>query len=134
MRPRRLLCLWFPRLASDRALRGRGGGDAPFAIVARKGNADRLACLNIAAERMGLARGMTLADARALCPALSTEPAAPDRDAALLGAVHRWAGRFSPLVARDGVDGLMLDIAGVAHLFGGESVLVAERNVVAACR
>jgi protein ImuB len=126
MRPRRLLCLWFPRLASDRALRGRDGGDAPFAIVARKGNADRLACLNTAAERHGLARGMTLADARALCPVLVTEPAAPDRDAALLGALHRWAGRFSPLVARDGADGLMLDIAGVAHLFGGEAALVAE--------
>ncbi|MFN3646648.1 MAG: Y-family DNA polymerase [Gemmobacter sp.] len=126
MRQRRLLCLWFPRLASDRALRGHGAEPGPFAIVARTGNADRLACLNPAAEAQGLARGMTLADARALCPALRSQPAAPERDAALLGALHRWAGRFSPLVARDGADGLMLDIAGVAHLFGGEAALVAE--------
>lgn len=126
MRPRRLLCLWFPRLASDRALRGRGWGGAPFAVVARVGAADRLACLNPAAQARGLARGMTLADARALCPGLRSEPAAPDRDAALMRALHRWAGRFSPMVAHEGADGLVLDLTGVAHLFGGEAALLAE--------
>ena len=30
------------------------------------------------------------------------------------------------VVARDGDDGLMLDIAGVAHLFGGEAVLATD--------
>lgn len=126
MRSRRLLALWFPRLASDRALRGRGWGAQPFAVVARVGAADRLACVNPGAEAAGLSRGMTLADARALCPTLRSEPAAPDRDAALMRALHRWAGQFSPLVARDGADGLMLDIAGVAHLFDGEGALLAE--------
>lgn len=124
MRPRRLLSLWFPYLASDRVLRGQGVG--AFAVVTRAGAAERLACLNDAARATGLARGMTLADARALCPGLQTHPAAPERDAAFLVALQRWAGRFSPLVGRDGADGLILDITGVAHLFAGESGLVAE--------
>ncbi|MFN3936419.1 MAG: Y-family DNA polymerase [Gemmobacter sp.] len=122
---RRILCLWFPRLASDRAGRGRVD-EAPLAVAGRVAGAERLVCLNAAAAAAGLSRGMGLADARALCPGLATVPADPGRDAALLAALARWAGRFSPLVARDGPDGLMLDLTGVARLFGGEAALVAE--------
>jgi len=37
----------------------------------------------------------------------------------------RWALRFSPIVAPDAPDGCLIDIAGCAHLFGGEQRLVA---------
>ncbi|TGN39095.1 DNA polymerase Y family protein, partial [Paracoccus liaowanqingii] len=60
---RRLLSLWFPRLASDHALRHRPV-PGPFALVLRSGRGDRLHCLNPAAEARGLHRGMALADAR----------------------------------------------------------------------
>ena len=125
MRPRRILSLWLPRLASDRALRGRGI-EGPFVLVARSGSADRIACLNVAAQGAGLRRGMTLADARALCPGLLTQTLDPARDAAFLTALVRWAGRWSPLVGREGADGLVLDVTGVAHLFGGEAGLVDD--------
>ncbi len=126
--PRRLLCLWLPRLASDRVLRGLAPDvrALPFAVVARAGNADRLACLTAAAEAEGLARGMALADARALCPGLVTRPADPLAEAAFLRGLARWGTRFSPRVGCDGADGLVLDITGVAHLFGGEGALVAD--------
>lgn len=66
---------------------------------------------------------MTLADARAICPDLSTRPADLVREAAALTSLCRWAGRYGPMVAKDGADGLMADISGVPHLFGGEQAL-----------
>lgn len=66
---------------------------------------------------------MALADARAICPDLATRPADLAREAAALASLRRWAGRYAPMVAADGVDGLMADISGVPHLFGGEADL-----------
>lgn len=63
---------------------------------------------------------MGLADARAICPDLITRPADLGREAAALAALCRWAGRYAPMVAVDGADGLIADITGVPHLFGGE--------------
>ena len=117
--------MWFPRLASDARLRRRPC-DAPFALSLRAGNTDHLHCLNGPALAAGLTRGMALADARALCPGLVTEPANLASEAAVLQALVHMARRWSPLVARDGADGLMTDISGVAHLFGGEDGLLAD--------
>ena len=117
--------MWFPRLASDARLRRRPC-DAPFALSLRAGNTDHLHCLNGPALAAGLTRGMAFADARALCPGLVTEPANLASEAAVLQALVHMARRWSPLVARDGADGLMTDISGVAHLFGGEDGLLAD--------
>ena len=67
-----------------------------------------------------------MTDARALEPGLIAIPADPKGDAALLERLARWAGRWSPLVEVDGPDALRLDVSGVAHLFGGEKVLVHD--------
>lgn len=69
---------------------------------------------------------MALADARAICPALITRPTDLVREAAALGGLRRWLERYSPMVARDGADGLVADITGVPHLFGGEAELRAD--------
>lgn len=119
---RRLLSIWFPRLASDTSLRSRPV-EGPFALTHRSGHADHMHCLNPSASARGLHRGMALADARAICPDLATRPADLAREAAALAALRRWAGRYAPMVATDGVDGLMADISGVPHLFGGEAGL-----------
>ncbi|WP_333832429.1 Y-family DNA polymerase [Rubrimonas sp.] len=123
---RRVVSLWFPRLAAERALRRIGGLDAPFAIVAERRGALVLAALSAEAEAAGLARDMALADARALCPALRTRPADPPAEAAFLTALARWALRYTPWVGLDGPDGLALDISGCAHLFGGEAAMLAD--------
>lgn len=119
---RRLLSIWFPRLASDTSLRRRPV-EGPFALTLRSGNADHLHCLNPLATTQGLSRGMPLADARAICPDLTTRPADLAREAATLSALRRWTGRYAPMVASDGSDGLIADISGVPHLFGGENAL-----------
>ncbi len=101
----------------------RRPAEGPFALVHRSRNTEHLHCLNEIAERNGLHRGMTLADARAICPDLITRPADIAREAAALAALRRWMGRYAPMVARDGSDGLIADITGVPHLFGGEQDL-----------
>lgn len=123
--PRRILSLWLPRFASDIALRRRPV-DGPFAVIARQASADRLICLNMAAQHAGLRAGMGLADARALCPELITRPHDPMAQAQALGALCRWTLRYTPWGAPDGVDGLVLDITGAAHLAGGEGALLAD--------
>lgn len=122
---RRLLCIWFPRLASQASLRHRPA-QGPFALTLRRGNADHLHCLDPLAEAQGLSRGMPLADARAICPDLTTRPADLMAEIGALSGLRRWAMRYSPLVARDGSAGLAADITGVAHLFGGEEALCQD--------
>ncbi|WP_234731107.1 Y-family DNA polymerase [Acidocella facilis] len=53
---------------------------------------------------------------------LSLACAGPDD----LAALALWCQAFTPLTAPDPPDGVMLDIAGCAHLFGGEAGLMAR--------
>ncbi|MEX2318649.1 MAG: DNA polymerase Y family protein, partial [Bauldia sp.] len=101
-------------------------GAPPHAVVARIKSALRIVALDEGAEKLGLARGMALADARAMIPSLAVADDDPAADAALLDEIANWAERYTPLVAIDGTDGLFLDITGAAHLFGGEAALVAD--------
>ncbi len=105
---------------------GRPDDAPPLAVTEAEGNALRLAGLEPGAARFGLAAGQTLADARALCPALDVAPRAPEAEAATLAAIAAWCDRYTPLVGRAGADGLALDIAGCAHLWGGEAALTEE--------
>ena len=69
---------------------------------------------------------MPLADARAQVGDLAVVPHDPVADAAWLDRLAQGCARYTPLVALDAPDGLILDIAGAAHLFGGEAGLVAD--------
>ena len=130
---RRVLSLWFPRLAAERALRAEPElAEAAVAVVAEVRNALVLANLTWAAEAAGLRRGMALGDARAILPGLVTRPADAVREAAFLTALRRWAGRFTPWVGEEGAEGLVLDVTGCARVFGGEAGLVAEVEAGAA--
>ena len=122
---KRVVSLWFPRLASDRALRVRPI-DGPFVLTFTENNTNRIYCLNMAAERSGLYRGMSFADARSFCVNLVSRPADPAGDQRFLSGLRRWVMRWCPWVGEDGRDGLLLDITGSAHLFGGEKALLAE--------
>jgi protein ImuB len=73
------------------------------------------------ASAAGVGAGMTVAHARALLPdGVVLEPHRPQREQAALEALARWAHRFSPIVALDPPDGLLIDIAGCRRLFGHE--------------
>lgn len=78
------------------------------------------------AHTQGLVKGMTLAEARAMVPALETAASDENADAKALDALARWCDRYTPLVAIDGTDGLLLDITGCGHLFGGNQALIDD--------
>ena len=59
-------------------------------------------------------------------PAIDAIEADEAADAALLEGIADWCLRYTPLVACDVPDGLLLDISGCAHLYGGEDALVAD--------
>ncbi len=102
---------------------------APLVTIAKIKGAQKLVCVDRLAANLGLAPGLSLADARARRPHLIAVEAAPEEEARLLARLADWCSRFTPLVALDGADGLMLDIAGVAHLFGGEETMADEIEV-----
>ena len=84
----------------------------------------QIASLDDAAAALGLEPGLPLANARAISPELVVHDADPAADAELLNAIADWCDRFTPLVALDAPHGLLLDITGCAHLFGGEKALM----------
>ena len=137
-RPRRYLAVWFPWLPSDRLRRQeqlaqKSGAlpddsspkdERPVVLVEKVKGALRLAAIDPAAAMTGLTPGLTLADARALTPALRVIAHRPEADTALLARVLEDFGRFTPMIALDPPHGLMLDVTGCSHLFGGEAGLI----------
>jgi protein ImuB len=120
---RRYLSVWLRRLPTDRIARRSPAPADAFAVVAPIKSTLRLVALNDAAARLGLKVGMPLADARAMYPSLAVADADPEADRRLLEAVADWCDRYTPLVGLDPPDGLVLDVTGCAHLFGGEAAL-----------
>jgi protein ImuB len=100
--------------------------DGPFVLTIKQSNANRIYCLNAEAERQGLSRGMSYSDARAFCPDLQSRTADPVGDARFLHVLRRWATRYCPWVGLEGLDGLVLDITGAGHLFGGETMMLSD--------
>jgi protein ImuB len=125
------LALWLPSLPTDRFAIDRAKkaphADAPpeagTVLVERTQNALRLFAVDAPAAAQGLAPGMSLADARARAPDLLAAPADPAGDARLLERLAAFCDRFTPWVALDPPDALILDVTGCAHLFGGEAAL-----------
>lgn len=83
----------------------------------------RLAAVSRQALGLGLRPGLTLADARARIPGLVALDHDPAADAALLQRMAEGCDRWTPQVALDPPDGLLLDVTGCAHLVGGEAGL-----------
>ena len=119
----RILSLWLERLSTDRIARQWREASLPLVVFGKRGNLDLLVAVDAAAARLGLTAGLALAQARAMHPTLTAVPENQAADAHLLDAIADWCQRYTPLVAADPPDGILLDIGGCAHLFGGEAKL-----------
>ena len=84
----------------------------------------RVASANRAAQAEGVSDGLRFTDAKARCPALVSEDIDRAGDARALADLGHWMIRFSPHVAVDGLDGLMIETTGCAHLYGGEPAML----------
>lgn len=142
--PGRYLSLRFPYLPTDRIWRDRARASRPradqassrsaaspdeappLALFADVAGALRITALSRSAEALGLSRGLGVAEARARHPGLDLCEADPAADARLLDALAEACDRYTPLVALDAPAGLVLDISGCAHLFGGEASMMAS--------
>ena len=124
---RRILSIWFPRLGAERLIRRDPLlAEAPLVVVRDTGQTQVVASLSQLASEAGLHVGQPLRDAHAMCATLLTRQQNPHAEAAFLGVLHRWAGKFSPWVAHEAPDALIIDLTGCAHLFGGETALIAQ--------
>ena len=98
--------------------------DQPLAIVEEAQNMQVVSSLNGMAQAAGVFVGQPARDAHAVCPHLLTRQRSADAETRFLAALQRWAGKFSPWVSPEDADGLVVDLTGCAHLFGGEEQLI----------
>ena len=130
----RYLALWLPFLPADRlriqeadclsrAIDTRP--DAPLVLVAKVRGAIRLMAVDARAQAQGIMPGQTLADAHVLHPDLAVADMDEAADRHWLARLARRCHGWSPRVAITPPDGITIDIAGCAHLFGGEAGLAA---------
>ncbi|MGE7287073.1 Y-family DNA polymerase, partial [Pedobacter suwonensis] len=80
------------------------------------------------AQDFGVEVGMRAADAKAICPGLEVLDDKPGRQRKLLQGLGEWCVRYSPIVAIDefGMNGLLMDVSGCCHLWGGERNYLKE--------
>lgn len=97
-----------------------------MALVISEQGTRRLYAVGEQAAAQGLWPGQKAADALALVPELDIADADPDGDLEALRALAGWCVRYSPAVAPDPPDGLLMDVTGVTHLWGGEGALLDD--------
>lgn len=118
---KRFVSLWFRHLLTDRlALRQPELKDVPFILVGAERNRQVVMAANYLAEAQGATTGMAAADAKAIVPGLQVIDHMPGQADKLLKALGEWCIRYSPLIAVDQPDGLLMDVSGCAHLWGSE--------------
>ncbi|HKX78892.1 MAG TPA: DNA polymerase Y family protein [Novosphingobium sp.] len=127
---RRYLALWLPYLGIDRLIHsGKAHADppdCPLALVEKVKGAVRLALVDPTAAALGLQHGMGLADARVVTPDLLVFDQDIHADAALLERLADGCMRYTPHVALDSPDALVLDLTGCTRLFGSEDALATD--------
>ncbi|MGL4396175.1 MAG: Y-family DNA polymerase [Hyphomicrobium sp.] len=128
MTSRRYLALWFPFLQADRIhlkrrLHGAPSDDRPLVVTEKIKGALRITAVDPRALKLGLRKGLTLADARARISDIAVVNSDIQEDQRLLAHLAGICDRFTPSVALESTDGLILDITGCAHLFDGEAHL-----------
>ncbi len=137
---KRYLSVWFPdwpltrlRRARRRILgkpTARTSSEAPeparpFVLLEDGRHGLCVAAANTSARNLGIGPGLSFTDAKARCPDLLHEDIDRGADDKALARFGTWMIRFSPLVALDGANGLMIETTGCDHLHGGEQHLMA---------
>ena len=123
----RILALWLPNWPVQRLIRAKPELKQQPIILhhsARRGQSV-VACSR-AAWRLGVRVEMPMSEATALGNQFHTEPHDPFEDRKTLEEIAVWCHRFSPLVGlaeENPVETLLLDVTGIAPLFGGEQAM-----------
>lgn len=117
----RYLSIWFPYLIVERAIKLRSELlPVPFIVAVPDRGRMLIKAVSPAAMKKGISAGMVVADARAILPELKIFHDKPGIEEKLLKSLAIWCLRFTPIAAPDLPDGLLLEISGCPHLWGGE--------------
>jgi protein ImuB len=118
---KRFVSIWFRYLTTDWfSLREPELKLLPFAVRTSSRGRMIIAACNSEAEKKGICNGMVLADARVFVQNLEVRDEKPDLVIRLLKRLAEWCIRFSPIVAIDPPDGLLIDASGCSQLWGGD--------------
>jgi protein ImuB len=124
---RRFVSIWFRHLTTDWfTIRQPRLKNLPFVLRAPSHGRMVITAASSTAEMKGINSGMVLADARAIIPDLEVLDDKPDLPGKLLKRLAEWCIRFTPVVAIDPPDGLLLDATGCPHLWSGDQSYLAE--------
>ena len=119
--PKRFVTIWFRNLTTDWFIRRRPLlSETPFILASPDHGRMVVTAANALARTQGIDTGMVVADARAIIPSLEVFDDKPGLSAKLLKGLAEWCIRYTPAVAIDPPDGLILDVTGCAHLWGSE--------------
>ncbi|AYL95573.1 Y-family DNA polymerase [Mucilaginibacter celer] len=124
---KRFMCIWFRHLLTDWiAIRRPELKDTAFVIAAPERGRMIITAASLPAEQQGIHTGMAVADARAVSMDLQVFDAEEGKAAKLLRMLGLRCIRYSPIVAIDLPAGLIIDITGCTHLWGGERAYLKE--------
>jgi protein ImuB len=125
----RVVSIYLPGLATDRIRRADPSipPEQAIAVIAKSGSKRWVAAADEAARKAGVRAGMPAAKAQAIFRDLMLLDADPAGDAAALERIALWALTvYSPIVAMDGIDGIVMDTEGADHLQGGEEAMLTR--------
>lgn len=118
---KRFVAIWFRSLKTDWFIRRQPSlANIPFVLASPDHGRMMITAVNALAEASGISRGMVVADARVIVPSLNVLDDQPGLADKLLNGLGECCIRFTPVVAIDLPDSLILDVTGCAHLWGGE--------------
>jgi protein ImuB len=124
---KRFISIWFRHLTTDWfSLSQPHLKKLPFVLRAPSHGRMIITAANAAAGKKEITPGMVLADARAIMPDLEVQDDKPDLIGKLLKRLAEWCIRFTPAVSIDIPDGLLLDVTGCSHLWGGDQLYVND--------
>ncbi|MTI08450.1 Y-family DNA polymerase [Curvivirga aplysinae] len=121
---KRYISLYLPQWAIDCRNRQNTLPEQPYVQTTKSQNQIVIETANDFAYQQGIKKGMSMATARAISSTLIVEDHSPDFLQNKLEELADWAYQFTPFVACDGVDSLILDVTGCSHLFGGEQAML----------
>lgn len=125
--PKRFVSIWFRHLLTDWLVRRQPAlQNMPFVIAAPVHGRMMITSASPAAEAQGIRPGMPVADAKAIVTSLQVFDDQPERGAQLLKALGEWCIRYTPVAGIHLPDGLILDVSGCSHLWGGERPYLKE--------
>jgi len=117
----RFMVIWFYQLTTNWFVRKHPElKDTPFVLSASERGRIIVTAANDKAQAKGITKGMVVADCRAILPTLQVFDDTDGQAEKLLQSFAAWCLRYTPVAAIDLPDGLILDISGCAHLWGGE--------------